>query len=266
MQINRQAHFRRGHSGFALKHGRYGGVAFGGSLRRFSQPHHNYWGHRRFFRHTGFWYYPSWGFWYYPELSCWYYPWSHSWFFHAWNFWYYPTFYFGVYLANAKRRIVFLDNDSDDDLYYAVYLRYQDEEEYYLYRVDEPLIIEGHDSIKVYLPRDKNKEYIVLAEEDADKLPKLMKQDELGNVQKEDEEKQLDVFDQNKEATLKVEPLTEEDVSKLNEIKSKVKEEQQELEEKSSQIADIKDPDAEIEKEEITEEDETEEDETEEGD
>jgi len=246
---------RQGHTGLALKHGRYAGVALGRSLKRFRHPNRRrYWGPRHYFRNVGFWYYPSWGFWYYPDFSCWYYPWSRSWFFYDWNFWYYPAFNFNIYLANERRRIVFLDNDSDDDLFYAIYLRRQVDDEYYLYRVDEPLIIQSRGTAKVYLPRDKDKEYIVLAEKEEDKLSENMVQDESGNVEQTSEE--VARTDSEEQRSIKVKSLSKKEISKLNEIKNKISDKKEQLKQKSSEIEDIKDPDAQIEQD--AEEDEKE--------
>lgn len=157
----------------------------------------------------------------------------------------------GIYLASEPERTVFVDNGSDDDLYYAVYRRVPVDNTYYLYRVREPLIIEGRRAIRVQLAQDKEREYVVLAKQKAEELPDQMYQDESGDakdvmsdpgIRQKAPEVTLDDTDR-----FDTGDLSKKDLSKLDKVKAKIDKQREELGKISKDIDDIKDPGAEVE-------------------
>lgn len=127
-------------------------------------------------------FYPGWGWWYYPRFGCSYYSYWGCWYYDSLGYWYYPGLRFGAYIASRPDRIMYVDNDSDDDLFYAVYYRRRVGDVYYLYRVDEPSTIGKRRAVKVHLPKGKDSDYMVVAEKTVNELPERMNQDKTGKV------------------------------------------------------------------------------------
>lgn len=168
---------RGGHHGHHYHHYRHGGCGYWG----------NYWCGGWGWWGFGFYFYPGWGSFFYPPFGCWYYPWAYSWY-NPWGYWYYPTLQFSVYVDSKPDNTVFVDNDSDDDLYYAVYDKRFSGNVYYLYRVDEPRVIVRKKAAKVQLPEKtiKDQEYVVLADKDKGQLGEKIRRDKDGNNIQED--------------------------------------------------------------------------------
>ncbi len=210
---------------------------------RWGRPY--FWGPRYFFAGIGFYYYPGWGFWYYPPYYCWYYPWAGYWYYHHLGYWYYPRLHFSVYMASEPNRIVFVDNDSRDDLYYAVYLRQHVGNDFYLYRVDDPIRIDPRRSAKVYLPRDKDKEYVILADKNEDKLPRRVRQSDSGKVV-ENGDGEIPELKQEEYAKIKVEDLSKDEKRKLKKMKRSMAKKNRTMKKAVQKIENIDDPETEI--------------------
>lgn len=196
----------------------------------------------------GVYYYPGWGWWYYPTFGGSYYGWWRCWYFDRWGYWYYPGLHFSAYIASRADRIVYVDNDSDDDLYYAVYSRRRIGDVYYLYRIDEPLLIERRRAVKVYVPRSNENDYMVIAEKNDEKLPKRMHHDKSGKLvqtQPEDPGHKRAVRAMESPEKIKVEELSKKDKRELKKMKRKLREKDKKIQELSAEIEAIKDPEAE---------------------
>ena len=217
-------------------------MVVGSSLKHLRHPHHRYWGRRYFYATLGWWYYPWYGWWYYDDWGCWYYPGPRCWFFHRSWCWYYPHYHFSLYLASEPKRIIFVENDEDDDLFYAVYSRYKVGDEYYLYRVNEPEVIVERKAVKVTLPQRKSREYIVLADRDKAQLPLTVRQKFSGDVEKtadvglRDNEQDL----QKDAADIKVSDLNKKDKRTLKKLKKEVDKRKKQLSAAEKKINKVK--------------------------
>ncbi len=213
----------------------------------------HYWGPSRWWGYGlmfpfGCAFYPGWGWWYYAPYGCSYYSYWGCWHFGTLGYWYYPGLQFGAYIASRPDRIMYVDNDSDDDLYYGVYYRRQIGDVYYLYRVDEPMLIQGRRAVKVQLPKGKDSDYMIVAEKSEDKLPQRMHQDKSGkviDVGKEDPGYRPSEVQPGLGEKIKVEDLSKKDKRELKKLKRDLKKKDKKLRELGSEIAEVKDPEAE---------------------
>jgi hypothetical protein len=159
--------------------------------------------------------------------------------------------HFSAYIASRPERIVYVDNDSDDDLYYAVYYRRRIGDVYYLYRIDEPMMIDGRHAVKVRLPKSKDRDYMIIAEKTEDKLPRRMHHDKSGKLvetSKEDPGRRPTEVEPGVHDKIKVEELSKKDKRALKKMKRKLREKDKKLRELSNKITRIKDPEAEAQK------------------
>lgn len=253
---NRVYRARPGRSRAAYRHGR-SGYRHHRPWRNYWRPYYwgpwPWWGYGYVFP-FGCRFYPGWGWWYYPPYGCSYYAHWGCWYFDRWGYWYYPGLQFGAYIASRPDRIVYVDNDSDDDLYYAVYYRRRIGDVYYLSRVDEPMFIEGRRAVKVRLPKGKSSDYMVVAEKTEDKLPRRMHQDRTGKVVdpgKEDSGHRPSEVESVTREKINVEELSKKDKRELKKMKRKLREKDKKLRELSREIAKIKNPAAEAKEKEL---------------
>lgn len=237
--------YSRAIGGFALGFGFGAGLVFGASMGYFGNPYGDFWGPNYLFGDFGCSYYPWWGVWYSQAYNGWFYPWSNSWYFQRLGYWDYPTMRLGICLAPEQPRTVFLDNGSDDELYYAVYRRYPVDNSYYLYRVANPAIIERRRALRVQLSQERDREYVVLAKPKSQELPDRMYQDESGDVKGIGQNAPEVVIDD--ADRFETGALSRAELQKLSEKREEINRQREELSKISSKIEGIKDPAAEVE-------------------
>ena len=192
----------------------------------------------------GCYYYPGWGWWYYPPYACGYY-WSwRCWYFDRWGYWYYPELSFGAYIASRQNRIIFIDNDSDDDLYYAVYYRQRTGDIYYLSRIDKPSLIEGERAVKIHLPKSNDADYMVIADKNEENLPTDIQQDKSGKVVVSKTKKTNSLIEKYKQSHKPIisEELSNKDKRELKKMKNKLSKKNKKLRQLGNKISTIKDP------------------------
>lgn len=184
--------------GWACCAGWWGGAFWGfGALYPFWYPFGGFWG--PYWAATwpwalglGLYYYPGTVGWYMNAYSCWAYPFAglgYGLIFADQGYFWYPTAGVGIYLevteGDAPSTYAFIENEKDEDLYYALYRKVDSkvdgEDVSYLIRVSVPQVISTAKTVKVYLPEDvsKEKEYVVIARRNEADLKDNM--DEKGN-------------------------------------------------------------------------------------
>jgi hypothetical protein len=101
-------------------------------------------------------------------------------------YYWYPRAGVSVYLEvpekeDAPSTYAFIENEKDEDLYYALYRKVDSDKISYLVKVSDAQKIDTAKTVKVYLPKDasKEKEYVVIARRNEGDLKDSM--DEKGN-------------------------------------------------------------------------------------
>lgn len=172
-----------GYPGFAFGFG-FGlgiGIGFGYWGPYFYNPLAPFWGPQLAFGWGGY-YYPLYGCWYYG--NSWFYPWNSCWFYPNYGCWYYPNTGITVYYEPKKAdRYAIVDNDADQDSFFALYYREQNGKEYNLYGVGGVKKVFAHETVKVVLPSyGKPEDFVVIVDRNMDHLKETLVQDEKGNL------------------------------------------------------------------------------------